>query len=314
MIRSILLGLLLTLDLLLGYDTSFKADSLHGALGDIISFGWEIEHGKALEATIAEPDLEGSGIEMLSQSFQSIKTGTSVRFQTAVYDSVGIYHFPPVKVYLEGAAGRDSIVLAGPSIEIRSILTPSDTTFRDIKDLHRIRTGINLKVFLILLALLVVAYIIYLLLKRFRPRHRIKDEIKIIPPEEAHVIALRDLDVLQHSSYLKTGKYKQFHSDLIHILKQYYENRFMIDALENTSSELIEKMNSMTEFSDDLIALTSKILTTADLIKFARGTSSEIKSGQDLQNVVKIVQSTKIEMKPAEESDLGPQKPLKIYT
>jgi len=84
--------------------------------------------------------------------------------------------------------------------------------------------------------------------------------------------------------------------------EQYYENRYLIDALESTSSELITKMESMSEFSREMILTTAKILNRADFIKFAKGSSSAFESGQDLNQVIDLVNSTKIEALGAEEA------------
>jgi len=231
---------------------------------------------------------------VLSHVLTPNKTGSELLFNAAVYDSVGYYQFPAFPVYLQGENSEDSLELSGPLIEIVSILTPADTNFHDIKGLHRISTGINLIAVLMILASLILAYVIYYLIKRYRNRQSENNSITIIAPDEAHVIALRDLKALQESKFLKYGQFKEYHSELTHILKQYYENRYLIDAPEQTSSELVAIMKSMNEFGEDMIEVTGKLLTTADLIKFAKRASSEVESSQALNRVVEIVNSTKI--------------------
>jgi len=296
--RFLLLITLLAANTLPGYEVTFKTDSLHGSLGDIITFSWEIRHQKELEVTLGDLDIEGSGIEILNQALNSTEQGSELQFSTAIYDSVGIYEFPSFPVYLQGQNRLDSLILTGPEIEIRSILMPADTNFHDIKGLHKIRMQLNPWAVLVVLTLLVLLYVVYLLYKRYRRIQSAEDAIIIIPPEEAHLTALRELERLRNSNYLKREDFKRFYSELSRIIKQYYENRYLIDALEQTTSELIMLMESMNEFDPQLVAETNKILNTADFIKFAKGTSSPAESNQMLEKVVEIVNSTRLQTVP----------------
>ncbi|MCF6238474.1 MAG: hypothetical protein L3J79_06640 [Candidatus Marinimicrobia bacterium] len=295
-IRTIILLLLVSANQIWALEFQFISDSLRGSLGDIIRFSWVINHAPDVTLSLGEIDMEGSGIEILDQEQIPADVGTDLLFETAVYDSVGFYHFPAFVVYTEGSQGVDSLVLQGPELQIYSILTASDTTFRDIKGLHKIRVPFKLIILLWVLAFGVLVYLGYFLIKRFKTKNnqRLPERI-IVPPEQAHEIALRELERLKRSKYLHLEQFKAYHSSLTHILKQYYENRYLIDALELTTSELIEKMETMGECDTQLVSETRAILETADLIKFAKGSSNEIESGAALIRTVEIVNQTKID-------------------
>ncbi len=288
--------ILLLLNITFALEAKFQADSLNGSLGDIIAFSWDITHDHEADFSIKAFDLDDTGIEVLSHISHKTDFGTHLQFETAVYDSVGIYHFPSLVVYTEDAAGLDSLYLQGPDLEITSILSPSDTTFRDIKGLHRIRRPFNLVTLLWIAGGLIILYLVYLIVKRIRVKKSEKaaEEI-IIPPEEAHVVALRDLEHLKRSKYLRFEQFKEFHSELTHILKQYYENRYLMDALDLTTSELTDKIKGMGEFDDALVSETSDILEIADLIKFAKAPSNELDSAAALNQAIEIVNRTKLQ-------------------
>jgi hypothetical protein len=277
-----------------GIEAKFQADSLHGALGDVITFGWDIEHGSESEVKAGQIILDGTGIEILKQEIIPGKNGSTLHFNTAIYDSVGIYHFPSFNIYTTAGAIVDSLSISGPDLQILSVLTASDTTFRDIKGLHKINRSLDLAKVLLLLAIAVLAYLGYILYKRYYNPVPDDPGVVIIPPEEAHIIALRALSDLEKSLYLQQNHFKQYHSDLIHILKQYYENRFLIDALEKTTGELLDKMNSMDDFDNSLLTNTKRILESADIIKFAKGESSIKKSISEFDTVNEIVERTMI--------------------
>ncbi len=290
-----ILMLMLAFQSLHALDSNFKADSLNGSLGHIFRFSWSIKH--APEANIRTSDivLDGSGIEIVDRKLIEDQNGTEIQFQAAIYDSVGIYHFPSFVVYEESKGGIDSLFIQGPDLEINSVLSASDTTFRDIKGLHHIRMPINLTILLWIMVLGLLLYLAYFLIKRYKRSEKDQKPVRIIiPPEQAHIIALRDLEKLKRAKYLRLEQFKTFYSELTHILKQYYENRYLIDALELTSSELMEKMESMHECETMIATDTQKILEKADLVKFAKETSTELDSGKALTQAIDIVNKTRI--------------------
>ncbi len=298
-----LIIVLLSLTQLFGLEAQFQGDSLKGSLGDIITFGWDIYHPDGAQLTFSEMDLEGTGIEIVSRKLTRIKGGSSLRYNSAIYDSVGIYTFPSSIAYVKDASGMDSLYLRGPDLQISSVLSPSDTTFRDIKGIHDIRTPINLLYVLIFVVVLIIGYLVYYLIRRMKRSVSSTSPQKIIvPPEEAHVIALRAFESLRRSKYVRFEQFKDFYSELTHILKQYFENRYLVDALEQTTSEFLITMNSMSEFDTKMIDDTHELLEKADLIKFAKARSDELESGKALNLAVDIVNRTKIQPNQGEDT------------
>jgi len=298
--RSILIALF-SLSSLYGLEATFHSDSTSGYLGDVITFSWDIVHVPEESLNFGEIDLDGTGIEVLDRSLANIEGGSRLTYETAVYDSVGIYTFPSSIVYAGAAESLDSLYLRGPDIEIVSILVPSDTTFRDIKGIHEISTPIELIYFIAGFLILGVGFLIYYLLKRRKKSvlGNIPQKI-IVPPEEAHLIALRALDTLKRSKYIRFEQFKDFYSELTFILKQYYENRFLIDALEQTTSEFLDTMTSMSEFETQMISETHELLELADFIKFAKGKSDELQAGKALTLAIDLVNRTKVQSNQGE--------------
>jgi hypothetical protein len=91
------------------------------------------------------------------------------------------------------------------------------------------------------------------------------------PKEPAHIIALRELDKLKEEKIWQQGKTKHFYSELTNVLRQYIENRYGIQAMEQTSEETILSLKSANCLPDDLtVNNLKKILSNADLVKFAK--------------------------------------------
>jgi len=298
MIRATLTLLLFTSQLLLAFDASFTADSLQGSLGDILSFGWNISHAQDVTLEVGEFDLEPTGIELIDQELEPTDTGSALRFQVAVYDSIGSYHFPSFTLYAREAGHLDSLFLRGPDLQITSILGAADTTFRDIKGLHHIRTPLPLKLILGILGIVLligVALFIFLRRKHAGRMGQAAQKV-IIPPEQAHVIALRELERLRRSKYLRFEQFKNFYTELSFIVKQYLEQRYLINALELTTCELMELLRSGEELNNEQQMTIRKLLEIADFVKFAKGSSSEVEAGSYLSGAIAIVKQTKINL------------------
>lgn len=294
--RRQILALTIMISLAFSFEATFVSDSLNGSLGDVITFGWQVQHDEASSLAFTELDMTGSGIELLHSEILPTNIGSKIMFRAAVYDSVGSYTFPSTVAYLSGPAGLDSLYLRGPDLQIHSVLTPSDTTFRDIKDLHKIKTPMNFWMLLLIFVAFLGMVALTLFWKRLRKGALDEGQPQvIIPPEEAHITALRALEALKRAKYIRLEQYKVFYSQLTHILKQYYENRYLIDALEQTTSEFLDTMVAMPEFDEKMTSETHQLLERADFIKFAKAKSDELESGKALNLVIDLVNRTKVQ-------------------
>jgi hypothetical protein len=88
------------------------------------------------------------------------------------------------------------------------------------------------------LAAILVIIIIILFIRYFRkvPPPMVAVEVPKIP---AHVIAYEKLEKLKSEKLWQEGKLKAYHSLLTDILREYIENRFKIQALEQTTDEIL---------------------------------------------------------------------------
>ena len=91
------------------------------------------------------------------------------------------------------------------------------------------------------------------------------------PKEPAHIIALRELDRIKSEKMWQKDKIKQYYSEVTQVLRTYIEERFEIPAMEQTSDETIESFRMRKEqISEKQFMNLSRILTVADLVKFAK--------------------------------------------
>lgn len=154
----------------------------------------------------------------------------------------------------------------------------------------------------ILLLLLAIGLILYFLLKKKKEKG--KPKVYIPPIQEA----LQRLKKLDEKQLLQQEKLKIYYSELTDIVRTYIEKDIKIPALESTTNELISTItdfnnSSKLAISKETIANLKEILTSADLVKFAKSKPllNEVKKHRVLSE--EIIQQLK--PKKTEDNEVG---------
>ena len=107
--------------------------------------------------------------------------------------------------------------------------------------------------------------------------------------KEPDIIALEKLDNLDQSGLLEKGEIKEFYAQLSLILREYTENSLYIRTLEMTTEEIRHNRPAF-PYTDDQIASYFKILSGADMAKYAKHIAALDQCCQDMvlsRNIVK---------------------------
>ena len=155
--------------------------------------------------------------------------------------------------------------------------------------------------FLIIMA----AVLLYVFIVRTQKRIRAKREK--MPPFERAIQALQALESIQLD---KQEAYKDYYSEMTDIVRNYLEDETNIDALESTSDELLTKLELLRdsgnlELTNATIDQLKQVLSTADLVKFARALPEEYLARLDREKIELVVKDTKAALpEPTEEERL----------
>jgi hypothetical protein len=144
---------------------------------------------------------------------------------------------------------------------------------------------------LVLLGLL--AYVIYRYMKSRQPEGEVK---KKKPKEPPHVIALRNLNRIKEEKLWQHEKVKKYHSELTDTIRQYIEDRFGVNALEQTTEETLEAMKHVDLNDREVLDKLQQILELADLVKFAKFRPLPDENELSMINALFFVNQTKKEM------------------
>ena len=92
---------------------------------------------------------------------------------------------------------------------------------------------------------------------------------------------------------------KEYYTKLTDTLRKYIEERYGFNAMEMTSSEIIDRLMS-TKDQKSLDEL-RQLFTTADLVKFAKYSTLINENDANLVNAIEFINQTKLENVPVEE-------------
>lgn len=157
-----------------------------------------------------------------------------------------------------------------------------------------------------LLGIVIIA-LVYLLARKVGGKEPIF-KAKEAPKEPAHVIALRDLDVLKEQKLWQRGLTKEYYSALVDILRVYLDNRFNIQAMESTSEEILRAVGPCSEITREQKEELKQLLYRADFVKFAKASAMANENEDSYCFVEGFVVSTKIVEQLHDDADNQPTK------
>jgi phage anti-repressor protein len=213
----------------------------------------------------------------------------------------GKFTFPAINLPYKDPAGKSGTVkLAARSLKIDTLL-PKDKNVTellklDVKDLKG-PVGMPPRYDILWwslagIALVALGWFLYHLLhKRFAKETATINGV--IPPEPAHVIALRRLDAIRATDYLANGDFKTFYSELNECAREYLENRFQIRALEMTTEEFLIHVSSSRCLKLEYEQILKEFMKFSDLVKFAKHLPMIEEADHSLEIIRQFIETTK---------------------
>ncbi len=146
----------------------------------------------------------------------------------------------------------------------------------------------------ILAGLILLIILIYFIRKYYKAKPVVAEVAA--PKIPAHVTALQKLEKLQNEKLWQEGKLKLYHITLSEIVRQYIEDRFAIQALEQTTDEILFGFRN-TAIDEESKTKLKQLLILSDLVKFAKEQPLPNENEQSLANAFDFVNGTKKEEK-----------------
>ena len=215
-----------------------------------------------------------------------------------------LYYIPPMTVKIDGKPYKSkSLALKVLTIEVDTLHAEQFFGPKDVQDNPFQWSDwegpfwLSVLMLVLMLVLLAVAYYFYLRLRDNKP---IISHIRIVKRLLPHQKAMKEIEQIKADKMVSSENSKEYYTKLTDTLRKYIEERYGFNAMEMTSSEIIERLMA----SQDQKALDElrQLFTTADLVKFAKYSTLINENDANLVNAIDFINQTKLENVPVEET------------
>lgn len=253
-----------------------KLDSVSILMGKQTALHYQVVQNKNQKGYFIQenPELIAPNVEIIGKAKEDTTDLGNNRIQidrTLIIQSFdsGIWEIPAAKYVI----GKDTFQSNSLNLKVTPVLVDSMKTINGYKPVEAPPIFLTdyipdfiyyyWWVFYLILALIAVTVFIWMRKKKGKPLLAIKR--KEIPPYDEAVDALNHLKA---DKLWQNGREKEYFTQLTDILRKYIDRRFQINAIEMTSSQIIEtlKKNDETKAVKEQLA---QILDIADFVKFA---------------------------------------------
>jgi hypothetical protein len=204
--------------------------------------------------------------------------------------SAGVMRLPKPKVL--HSSGINEMMLTSPLLFVKSLgeLEDINPNWSIIEE--EVSWKDYLKYIYIFIGIAILFSGLYFLFKKLKKGEEDLEEVKVEIVLPADEIALRELNLLKEKALWQKGDTKGYHTELTRIMRQYIEDRYAVQALEMTSSQLKREMGRK-EVDADIIRRFDEILQIADKVKFAKGKTGPELNEAFMKEAFNIVVETK---------------------
>lgn len=279
-----------------------KIDSLELLIGEQAKVTLEVslDANRRLQMPLLKDTLV-TGVEIVDVAkpdTQMLNAGKRMlvkqEYTVTSFDSA-LYYLPPFQVKV------DDKVFLSKSLALKVYSVPVDTLhpeqFFGPKEIHAVPlTWDDVKALTgLIVLLLAMGALATFLTVRYRNNKPIIRRVKVEPKLLPHQQALKEIEEIKANRTLQTNDPKAYYTALTEALRRYMVERFGFDAMEMTSTEIIEHLQHTDSQS---ISELKELFTTADLVKFAKHAPMMNENDMNLMNAMDFINRTKVEPDP----------------
>ena len=118
------------------------------------------------------------------------------------------------------------------------------------------------------------------------------NEVVTEPLRPAEEVALEKLDAIKEKKIWQQGQVKEYYTQLTDVVREYIARRFEVSSVEQTSDETLRDIRPLLSERKDLYDQLRKMLTLADLVKFAKWSTTPDENELSLRNAYTFVKET----------------------
>ena len=248
-----------------------RVDPAQVTVGDLIRLTLTVKADPGVEVDLPEPDPDMGEFQVLGHEVAGPVEDDGHRILTVVYTlalyKTGSFEIPPVAVGYRGEGVQaGSVRTREHSVRVESTLSDDSKDILDIKGPLEIPRSLwSLWPWFAAALGLAALILLYLRRKRGEAPSAISRKPRLSPYDEAH----QALCGLRDSGLLEEGQIKPYFTRLSEIIRRYLERRYLIQAMESTTTQLLDQLRKMSLALDEL-KLFRDFFPCCDLVKFAK--------------------------------------------
>lgn len=205
-----------------------------------------------------------------------------------------LYYLPPLTVKVDGKDYQTN------KLALKVLTVDVDTTNyekyygpKDVQDNPMLWSGEWSQPFWFSFIVVILIAITGYLYLRYRDNKPVIARIRIVKRILPHQKAMKAIEEIKAEKMMMAEDPKDYYTKLTDTLRRYIEERYGFNAMEMTSSEIIDRLMS----TDDPKSLEElkQLFNTADLVKFAKYSTLINENDANLVNAVEFINQTKID-------------------
>lgn len=284
-----------------------KIDSIQMLIGQQVHLRLSVTAGKNLY--IAMPRFKPQqmitpGVEVVNDTqADTVDVDNGMHTITRVYTLTSfdekLYYLPPMTVKVNGKP------YTSRSLALKVLTVPVDTLHPDkfyppkeVQNNPFSWSEWRDVFWMAVLFTLLLAALVYLY-TRFRSNKPVIIRVKMVKKVLPHQKAMSNIERIKADKMAGSDNPKEYYTKLTDTIRKYIEERFGFNAMEMTSSEIIDRLKD--EQDKEKIDELKQLFETADLVKFAKYSTLINENDMNLVNAVNFINSTKVEEQPTVE-------------
>lgn len=282
-----------------------------------VPYGWFVEWNDFAIDTLSEQIdiIKRGNVERTADADSNVIVRQQLTLMT--FDT-GQIQLPSVGLtYAQSFDDPDRLKAYTDPINLYSTTIAVDTTMAYRPIVEPLAAPVQMKeVFPWILAVLILALVVFGIwywLKHRKPKVDADGNIvhgPVIPPYDK---AVGDLENLRQQKLWQSGKMKEYFSSLTDIAREYIEGQFGVNAVEMTTDDILEEIKPL-HFSKETYDKLKDTMEVADLVKFAKYSSSNLESENAMNSMTDFVNESYVQYqkrKAEEEARLAEMKKQK---
>ena len=135
----------------------------------------------------------------------------------------------------------------------------------------------------------VIAYVVW----RLKNNKPILRRIRTKQHQAPHKVAMQKIAQIQEEKMWQREDSKEYYTELTDTLRNYIRERYGFNAMEMTSSEIIQRLQAVND--EEALGELRELFQTADLVKFAKYSTLINENDRNLVSAIEYINQTKLE-------------------